>query len=440
MPNVMIIDSDPIRGQKLTEALTARGLGAQHAQTLPDTAINADYLVALNNLIMDRLTVLAKSIPIIVIAEAGSIPEAVAAIHRGAQDYLDLPVEPDQLIASIERANSKALQSEDHAITQFPLIGGSKVMAELKANIGKVGPTDSTVVITGQSGTGKEVVARALHASSARSGAPMITVNCATVPANLIEAELFGLEQYDTLHEQGRGLVEAAAGGTLFLDEVADLPETAQARLLHVLNGENRRVGSSTTTPINVRIISATHRDLGELIAARQFREDLYYRISVFNFHLPPLHERQNDVLEIAQWVLARTTGRLNKTGLSFSSGAESAMLAYTWPGNIRELENAIERAVILSDANDTITQQALAIDLPSNASPPDKPHTLGELTSLEDYFVKFVQEHQDQLTETELAQKLGISRKSLWERRQRLNIPRRKTRKRGRRHDSASS
>ncbi|NKC00150.1 MAG: AAA domain-containing protein [Pseudomonadales bacterium] len=373
-------------------------------------------------------------------AERGTIPDAVAAIHRGAEDYLPLPIEPEHLVAAIERATTKSQIKDDLAVTQFPLIGSSEVMSEVKANITKVGPTDSTVIITGQSGTGKEVIARALHASSNRAGAPLITINCATVPGNLIEAELFGLESYDTRTTQRRGLIEAAEGGTLFLDEIDELPAAAQARLLQVLKGENRRVGSSATNPVDVRIISATHRNIEELVKGEQFREDLYYRLNVFNFRLPPLHDRETDVIEIARWLLTRTAQRLGKLGLSFAPDAEQAMLTYAWPGNVRELENAIERAVILSDSNTAITPQALAIEATSPIDVTIDATQSGDLTSLEDYFVKFVQQHQDQLTETELAEKLGISRKSLWERRQRLNIPRRKTRKRGRRQDSASS
>ena len=437
MSNILLIDSDTARSQHLVDALSSHDLAAKTANLVPDVLHSVDCIVGLNTIIMDKLVEITGVAPVIVIAENSSIPEAVTAIHRGAEDYLALPIEPEQLIAAIERARTRTQRADTHAVAQFPLIGSSQAMTDLKDNIAKVGPTESSVIIIGQSGTGKEVIARALHASSKRASASMITINCATVPSNLIEAELFGLENYESNTEQNRGLVEAAEGGTLFLDEIAELPTTAQARLLQVLNGENRRVGSSATTPVNVRVISATHRNLEELVANGQFREDLYYRLNVFNFHLPPLRDRQNDVVDIARWLLVRTSERLGKSGLSFSKDAESAMLAYSWPGNVRELENAIERAVILSDPNMEITQQALAIDAPPTSDETTEPSQAGDLTSLEDYFVKFVQQHQDQLTETELAEKLGISRKSLWERRQRLNIPRRKTRKRGRRQDS---
>ena len=438
MSNILLIDNDQTRGERFCQTLAEQDLVAQHTTVIPDVLQGIDCIVGINSLVMAELSALTTSAPVIVVADTGSIPEAVTAIHRGAEDYLALPVEPEQLLAAIERALAKTQRADTQAVAQFPLIGSSQAMTDLKANIAKVGPTESTVIIVGQSGTGKEVIARALHAASKRAAAPMITINCATVPTNLIEAELFGLENYESDSGQSRGLVEAAEGGTLFLDEIAELPMAAQARLLQVLNGENRRVGSSATTPVDVRVISATHRNLEELVSAEQFREDLFYRLNVFNFHLPPLRDRQNDVVDIAIWLMARTSERLGKPGLTFAKDAESAMLAYAWPGNVRELENAIERAVILSDPDTEITQQALAIDAPTPSDDIPELSQAGDLTSLEDYFVKFVQQHQDQLTETELAEKLGISRKSLWERRQRLNIPRRKTRKRGRRQDSA--
>jgi two-component system, NtrC family, response regulator HydG len=207
-----------------------------------------------------------------------------------------------------------------------------------------------------------------------------------------------------------------------------------------VLEGENRRVGSAAVAAVNVRVIAATHRDLAELTAEGQFRQDLFYRLNVVSFNLPTLHQRREDILEIADWLLGRTSKRLNKEGLSFSADARAAMQQYHWPGNVRELENAVERAVILADNHSELTQASLAIQPVTQSRPEPEFNPEGDQTSLEDYFVRFVLDHQDQFTETELAEKLGISRKSLWERRQRLSIPRRKTRKRGPRRDSANS
>ncbi len=267
-------------------------------------------------------------------------------------------------------------------------------------------------------------------------------MNCAAIPETLIESELFGHEKGAfTGASAGRaGLVEAADGGTLFLDEIGELPLEAQARLLRVLQeGEIRRVGAVQSQKVDVRLIAATHRDLKSLAKVGQFREDLYYRLHVISLTLPPLRERGADVLEIAQLFLVRQCERMERGDLRFSSAAEQAIRSYPWPGNVRELENAIERAVILceetdisvellgididlDELDDNLNLEKLAQPLSGEASEPN------EELSLEDYFQHFVLEHQDHMTETELARKLGISRKCLWERRQRLGIPRRKT------------
>jgi two-component system, NtrC family, response regulator HydG len=443
MTDILLIDSDTKHAEALAMELCEQGLVARANAQLPALASLPQHqcVVILDEIVEPHLSHVASSVPTIVLTRAGSIAAAVAYIKRGAADYLPLPLDTAQILAAIERATTNPLVVQRPQLADFPMIGSSPAMQQLKANIAKAGPTDSTVLILGQSGTGKELVARALHAASARAAAPLVSINCATIPHNLIEAELFGLEQFESGAHAHRGLIESAEGGTLFLDEVAELPPAAQARLLRVLKGENRRVGSSATEPANVRIIAATHRNLSDLTEQGQFRQDLFYRLNVVSFEIVPLHQRKEDIHEIALWLLERTSKRLNKTGLSFSKEALQVLVDYHWPGNVRELENALERAVILADNNSEITQALLAIQplakpaatALDTAADPDQ-------TSLEDYFVRFVTDNQDNFTETELAEKLGISRKSLWERRQRLNIPRRRTRKRGPRRDSGST
>ncbi len=442
MTDILLIDADAERREKLARTLTDHGYTMSTSDTVPSGFDNASCACAicLDTLAGDRLASLCEQLPVIVTTENGSIPDAVAAIRRGAYDYLELPLETGHLIATVERASTTRALTGQGTLQQFPMIGSSEAMQALKQNIAKVAPTESTVLISGQSGTGKELVARAIHAGSRRSSAPLISINCATIPQNLVEAELFGLERYENDNVGQRGLVHAAEGGTLFIDEIAELPAAAQARLLQVVQGENRAVGSTSTHTVNVRVIAATHRDLAELVSSGHFREDLFYRLNVVSLDLPPLRTRKQDILEIADWLLAKTSSRLGKEGLSFSDEATQAMESYHWPGNVRELENAVERAVILSDNNVEITRALLAIEPSAEAPLPTDPAYDSEQTSLEDYFVRFVLDHQDQLTETELAEKLGISRKSLWERRQRLNIPRRKTRKRGPRRDTSTT
>lgn len=402
---------------------------------------------------------LGQGAPVLIMTSYASLRSAVDSMKMGAVDYIAKPFDHDEMLQAIARilrlrqsnspkrvlgksSNEKA--SAEAANGEIGIIGSCPAMQELYNKIRKVAPTDSNVLIQGESGTGKELVARALHNLSKRAKAPMISVNCAAIPETLIESELFGHEKGAfTGASAGRaGLVEAADGGTLFLDEIGELPLEAQARLLRVLQeGEIRRVGSVHSQKVDVRVIAATHRDLKSLAKIGQFREDLYYRLHVIALKLPALRERGADVNEIATAFLIRQSARVGRTDLYFAVDAEQAIRHYSWPGNVRELENAIERSVILSESSE-ISAELLGIDI--ELSDLDENDFIGsplqqgsaksisqdptEDLSLEDYFQHFVLEHQDHMTETELARKLGVSRKCLWERRQRLGIPRRKS------------
>jgi DNA-binding NtrC family response regulator len=293
----------------------------------------------------------------------------------------------------------------------------------------KVAPTEATVLILGESGTGKELIARAVHNQSARKGA-FVPVNCASIPETLLESELFGHEKGAFTGALGRqeGLIHAAEGGTLFLDEIGEIPQAAQVRLLRMLQQrEVRRVGARKAEAVDIRLVAATHRNLPLLVEREEFRADLYFRLKVVEIELPPLCERGDDILALAEAFIARATAKLGRPPLDLDAGAAAAMKRYKWPGNVRELQHAVERAVILHESG-PITEELLG--LPSS-SPPD-PIAIGatgEDTSLEGYLRRFVLSHQDELSETELAKRLGISRKTLWERRQRMGIPRRESR-----------
>ena len=438
MAHVLLIERNPDTRTDLARVLESNGFTiTEHGSpgVLDNQDLSAFDSIVASTEVLERPDIFQQlgTLPLILLSDKGTVREAVDAIKQGAADYLELPVEPDELVAAIERARA-ALQPRASAAPEtrkhFPIIGSSSAMRELLDRIDKVAPTDATVLIEGESGTGKELVARALHAGSLRNLAALITLNCAAVPDNLIETELFGHETPDA--SVSSGLVEAADGGTLFLDEIGELPLEAQARLLRLLQkGETRRVGSSSTKVLNVRIIAASHRNLKQLTENRQFREDLFYRLNVVAFVIPPLRDRGTDIAELAHHALKRVCDKLGKTQMGLSSEALEAIQTYRWPGNVRELENAIERAVILCDGEE-IDVKLLAIDPTAPVPEEESPPADVDQVSLEDYFLRFVQEHQDRLTETELAGKLGISRKSLWERRQRLNIPRKKTKKRG--------
>jgi DNA-binding NtrC family response regulator len=397
-------------------------------------------------------------IPVLIMTSYSSLRSAIDAMKLGAVDYIPKPFEHEEMLQAVARiiedhaakpkdelpaANESSTSSQD--LPDEPpvpgMIGSCPQMMELFRRIRKVAMTNSTVLINGESGTGKELVARAIHDLSDRRDEEMISVNCAAIPENLIESELFGHEKgaFTGATANRTGLVEAANNSTLFLDEIGELPLDAQARLLRVLQeSEIRKVGSVQSRKVDVRLVAATHRDLKQLVIDGDFREDLYYRINVMTLLLPPLKERGNDILELADAILERTCKRLKSPQLHFTEDATQAISTYPWPGNVRELENAIERAVVLAET-DKIGPELLAIDL--NNKKTIRPLTErdqleadsletsvpSEELSLEDYFQKFVLEHQDQMNETQLAKKLGISRKCLWERRQRFGLPRKK-------------
>ena len=437
MTRFLLIDKDAARRVLMASELREQGFEVEEHDNLNiDSISGAEAIAALDELVADRVRSVSDIAPLILLAEQPNVRASVAALQSGAKDYLPLPTTTSDLMAAIERATAYGVRRPVKARENVEMIGSSEIMNTLRQRIAKVGPTDSTVLILGQSGTGKELVARGIHAASNRSHAPLITLNCATVPANLIEAELFGLAAYENRQRETTGLVEAASGGTLFLDEIAELPASAQARLLQVVQGENRKVGQAQSMPVDVRIIAATHKDLKTLTETGDFRSDLFYRLNVLCFELSPLRGRRKDIIDIAEQLLVETCKRLDKPGLVLGEQAKEAMLEYHWPGNVRELGNAIERAVILADDGAVITQSLLAIDTSSNQTS-ETGDADEKQTSLEDYFVRFVQENEDFLTETQLAAQLGISRKSLWERRQRLNIPRKKTQQRGLREQS---
>jgi len=300
------------------------------------------------------------------------------------------------------------------------MIGNCPQMQDVSARIDKVAPTSTTVLIVGETGTGKELVARAIHENSLRKEAPFIAVNCAAIPDTLIESELFGHEKgaFTGALEPRMGLVEAADGGTLFLDEIAELSLSAQAQLLRVLqDGEVRRVGSNSVRHVDVRLLAATHRDLDLRVKDGVFRSDLYFRLQVVEIMLPPLRERGDDLNKLLEYMLDKVCKQLDRKGCVLTEQALDLVKRYRWPGNIRELENAVERAVILCE-NSQITPDLLSIEGKSEELMQEIEDSPNEESSLDGYFVKFVQE-------TELAKRLGISRKTLWERRQRLGIPR---------------
>ncbi|MBM4360413.1 MAG: sigma-54-dependent Fis family transcriptional regulator [Deltaproteobacteria bacterium] len=316
-------------------------------------------------------------LPVVILTAHGTVDTAVEALKMGAVDYLSKPFDQDEVRRLVRKALQVGVLSHRDAThpgarglpdgTRFGLLGRSKAVRDLYAMLDRVAATPTTVLVTGESGTGKELVARALHEHSSRASKPFIKVNCAAIPATLIESELFG-------HEKGAftgavaskpGRFELAQGGTLFLDEIGEIPLEMQVKLLRVLQeGELERVGGVRTTRVDVRLIAATNRDLRRETAAGRFREDLFYRLNVVPIELPPLRDRPEDVPMLAHFFLDRFNDRLAKRVAGFEDEALSRLARYRWPGNVRELENFIERAVLFADG-----PRVTVMDLPPEVS-----------------------------------------------------------------------
>lgn len=296
---------------------------------------------------------------VLVMTAYGSSAVAIEAMKLGAYDYLTKPIHFEELLIQLERAVANRRQSlslevdeEGEATENVELIGESPAMQRVYKLIGQVAPTDSTVLITGESGTGKELIARAIHAHSPRRLARLVTVHCAAIPETLLEAELFGYEKgaFTGALNRRKGKFEAADGGTMFLDEIAELPATTQTKLLRVLQERTiEPLGSERTLKLDVRILAATNRKLEQCVQQGTFREDLYYRLNVFNIVAPPLRERREDIPALAAHLLRKLIARRKLEPTSFTTETLEALTTREWPGNVRELEHAIERAVILA-------------------------------------------------------------------------------------------
>lgn len=454
MSEILVVDDEAVIRSSLKRLLVRHGYNVELADSV-EQALELEpdrFDLIISDLRLpgaDGTTLIGQTsgTPVLIMTSFASIRSAVDAVKAGAADYIAKPFDHDDMLLTIERIlttqslakqNASLLFERERSQPRHGIIGECEDILALHRKIARLAPLNTTVLILGESGTGKELVARALHEQSPRHTSTIISVNCAAIPDTLIESELFGHEKgaFTGAQTQRKGLVEAADGGTLFLDEIGELPLDAQARLLRFLQEkEIRRLGATHAKKVDIRLITATHRDLPQLVRQGKFREDLYFRLNVMELVLPPLRARGRDVVLIAHALLQRAIERVGTHPVNFSDEALQVMLNYSWPGNIRELENAIERAVILTES-DTITASALAIQSgysradiePKQASAiTDDDHEPPTGTSLEDYFQHFVLEHQEHMSETALAQKLGISRKTLWERRQKLGIPRRK-------------
>ncbi|WP_437597865.1 sigma-54 dependent transcriptional regulator [Sorangium sp. So ce590] len=438
----LIIDDDEAMCAWLAADLRSRGVEAT-TQTSPAEALSLleederfDVLLTdLNMRGMDGIAVCRRAaeirpdLPVVVITAFGSIETAVEAIRAGAYDYVTKPVDIEALALALERAIAHhALKAEVRRLRRAvagpgaspDLIGRSGAMRRVQDLIERIADAEATVLITGESGTGKEVVARALHERSRRKGGPFVAINCAAVPESLIESELFGHVRgaFTDARASRPGLFVEANGGTLLLDEIGELPLSVQPKLLRALQERRvRPVGGNAEVPFDARIVAATNRDLDAAVEERRFREDLYYRVNVLHLELPPVRARGSDVLLLAQRFLEDFAARSAKEVVGLSPAAAERLLAYSWPGNVREIQNCIERAVAL-----TRYQEITVDDLPAKIREHRPSHVLvaaddpSELVPLEEVERRYILRVLEAAggNKTLAARILGLDRKTL--------------------------
>jgi DNA-binding NtrC family response regulator len=398
-PVLLVEDKDSLRVM-LRHTLEAQGHTVVEARDQPEAlaALHASQFgVVLTDL---RLTVgdgfgvlrAAKEVdpelPVVVMTAFGSIQDAVAAMKEGALDFLAKPVDPDHLLLMVQRALVQRRLATENILLKEELarrrgapqiVGQDAALKNVTLQLHRAAATDITVLLEGESGTGKELFARALHALSVRADGPFVAINCAAIPENLLETELFGHEKGAFTGAAARkpGKFELAHRGTLFLDEIGDLPLSLQAKILRALEEKRfERVGGTVPLQVDARIVAATNRNLKAAVAAHQYREDLYFRLSVFPITIPPLRDRADDIPMLAKHFIERYCQDLNKKPMMLAPSAAQELMAYPWPGNVRELQNCIERAVILT-AGDTI--HAHHLNLSFREPPPGAPAESGE-------------------------------------------------------------
>jgi DNA-binding NtrC family response regulator len=389
-PILLVEDKDSLRAM-LRHALEAQGHTVIEARDQPEAVavLQAQYpAVVLTDLrlpvgdgfgVLHAAKELDPELPVVVMTAFGSIQDAVTAIKQGALDFLAKPVDPDHLLLIVERALAMRRMASENLMLKEELaarrgapqiVGEDPRLKQLLMALHRAAGTDMTVLLEGESGTGKELFARALHAVSPRADGPFVAINCAAIPETLLETELFGYEKgaFTGANARKPGKFEMANHGTLFLDEIGDLPLTLQAKILRALEEKKfERVGGTTPLQVDVRIVAATNKNLRAAVAARQYREDLYFRLSVFPITIPPLRERPGDIAMLARHFVDRFSRDLKKKSMVLAPSALEQLQAYAWPGNVRELQNCMERAVILTEG-DTI--HARHLNLSAHATP----------------------------------------------------------------------
>jgi two-component system nitrogen regulation response regulator NtrX len=445
-PHLLLIDDDPNTLASLSRAFRLAGYEA----TVCDSAIRALELIRAERFdmifsdvvmpgkdgisLLEDLKAAGTTTPVVMISGQASVEIAVRATRLGAVDFLEKPLSTERLLVTAENVlRLRRLEEENRDLRRrlgkHDVIWSGPVMERLLAQVERVAASESRVAIQGETGTGKELIARTIHQKSARRAGPFVTLNCAAVPGELIESELFGHEKGSFTGATGRhiGKFEQAGGGTLFLDEIGDMPLAMQSKLLRVLEeGEIERVGGDKPIPVDARVVIATHRNLEELVRQGAFRADLFHRVNVFPIVLPPLRERAEEVPVLAEYFAAQVAAQNSWRTKHFSAEALDILKHYAWPGNVRELRNVVERVLLLSNA-ETITAGEVEMALPAVRNGPSGP--AAENGTLAHRIESF--EREVLLTElrrhhhhmTNVARALGLERSHLYKKCQQLGI-----------------
>ncbi|MFO7837972.1 MAG: sigma-54 dependent transcriptional regulator [Desulfosalsimonadaceae bacterium] len=453
-PGILVVDDDSGHRTTLRTVLKSwnyRISEAEDGRAAVDIAKNTPFdliLMDVRMAIMDGIDALIEiksynpAIPIIIMTAYSSVDSAVEAMKAGAYDYLTKPLDFDELKLTIERAlehtrlrdENKSLKDQLKTLSDTrQIVATSPEMKSLLEMVAAIAPSEATVLVTGPSGTGKELIARAIHSNSSRSSGQLVTVNCAALTETLLESELFGHEKgaFTGADRRREGRFVQADKGTLFLDEVGEMSMAMQAKLLRVLqDGEIQRVGGETPVSVDVRIIAATNKDLSQMVAQGGFREDLFYRLNVVNIHVPPLCERTDDIPALAQHFVNLYAEKNRKKIKGFTPQAMDRLLKHAWPGNVRELENMVERAVILSPG-EYITEKDLPLNIsrtdeqapraaaPENTGTGDAGASLGEIEK--SAIVRALERAEG--NKSEAARLLGITRRTLYNKLEKYGI-----------------
>jgi DNA-binding NtrC family response regulator len=454
MSKLLLVDDDANTLASLARAFRLAGHEAvvcDQADRALELAKAQRFDVILSDVVMpgkDGLTLLAELksagvlTPVVMISGQASIEMAVRATRLGAVDFLEKPLSTEKLLVTVENTVKLArLEDENrrlrHRAGKQELIWKSAVMQSVMAKVERVASSETRVVILGETGAGKELIARTLHEKSARRNGPFITLNCAAVPAELIESELFGHEKgaFTGAATRHAGKFEQAHGGTLFLDEIGDMPALMQAKLLRVLEQkEVERIGSDRTIPVDVRVIVATHRNLEELVRQGEFRQDLYHRVFVFPILLPPLRERREDIRLLIDFFALAVAEQNDWKPREIAPEAYAELERYAWPGNVRELRNVVERLLLLADDRIDAATARLALPFDSNAptiaagAGPLSERPLSERMDAHerDIIIAELKKHNYKMTDT--AKALGLERSHLYKKCQQLGIEHRST------------